>query len=77
MTFSEQSYRGSISLSVWAESLAAAAREGLCYERWWEARLPIQEIRRQYCEEQIEKGNRALAVLESFKLRENSSCQVY
>ncbi len=60
MTSNEQSDQEGISFAIWAESLAAAAREGIRYERWWEARLPIAEIRCQYQEEQIEKGRRAL-----------------
>jgi hypothetical protein len=66
-TLREQNCRNAASFREWAESLASAAREGLRYERWWEARLPIGEIRRQYQEEQIKKGRRALAVLEKLK----------
>jgi hypothetical protein len=43
-------------LSAWADSIVFACNEGLRYERWWEARLPIEEIRSQYRAEQIEKG---------------------
>jgi hypothetical protein len=51
-------------LSDWADSIVSAANEGLRYQRWWEARLPIEELRRQYREEQIEKARRASAWFE-------------
>jgi hypothetical protein len=66
-TLREQNGRNAGSFREWAESLASAAREGLRYERWWEARLPIEEIRRQFQEEQIEKGVRAFAALGKLK----------
>jgi hypothetical protein len=61
MTRNEPHDRSLREFGMWAESLAAAGCEGLRYEKWWEARLPIEEIRRQNIADQVERGRQALA----------------